>query len=70
MAKDGPARRQTLELSPAEVRAVHLWRRIGYGRVELHIRNGEPVEAQGNVSIRLDKPEHPGAVELIAAAAR
>ena len=55
------------DLTARECRAVHLWRRIGFGTLTLTIQAGEPVEADGAIHFRLDRPEHPGAVDLLAA---
>ncbi len=55
-----------LQLSPNEVRAIYLWRRLGYGAVTFEIHAGQPVSWTGSAEGRLDKPEHPGQVELIA----
>mgnify|MGYP000884507025 FL=1 len=56
------------ELTALECRAVHLWRRMGFGTVTLTIQAGQPVQADGLVSLRLDRPEYPGAVDLLSAA--
>ena len=65
MSDNGNERGGSLRLSPAEVRAVHLWRRLGYGELRLRIQAGEPIQADGQVQIRLDRPEHSGAVDTL-----
>ena len=54
-----------VELTPAEWRAVELWRKMGFGDLTLHIDHGKPVGADVALTQRFDKPEWQGADEVL-----
>lgn len=55
----------SLQLCGEEVRAVHLWRRMGFGSLTMVIQHGKPASFEAVVQGRFDKPPYPGSLDLL-----
>jgi len=59
----------SIQLSSEEVRAVHLWRQMGFGNVTLLIQHGKPISFEAHLQGRFDKPPYGNSLELLTRSA-